>query len=213
MANQTHSTITDPDIHETKGMSTAAKGTVKMALGSGSSAFNKPLALIASGEESFTSSVGSIDFTGLEDYRTIFIVLENYLGQSAQSLVAQVSSDNGSSFETTGYKSAWIDTDTDILNPQTAGMFVLLTSGTPDDGFGFATISNFNDASQYTSTQSNFVYMNGNLIDSATLPTNLEAGSAFSYYPTAEAHNALRLTGLNSQSSSRITYTIWGIRG
>jgi hypothetical protein len=49
----THSTITDPEIHEPKGYRDAEAGTVKMATGSGGNTFNRPLELIDTLDESY----------------------------------------------------------------------------------------------------------------------------------------------------------------
>lgn len=211
MANKTHSTITDPDIHETKGYETAAAGTVKMATGSGASTFNHPLELIDTLNESYGSGTHTYEITGLEDYRTLVFVCEQYDGSTNQSLVLQFY--NGSTWRTSGYKTSWIDTDSDQLNPQTSGPFILLTSSSLTKGFGISTISNFNDASNYTSVVSKYTYRNTNQITSSSTPGDREPGSAYGYYPTNEAHSGLRITGINSQTAATLTGTLWGIRG
>lgn len=212
MPNQTHSTITDPDIHETKGMQTAAAGTVKMATGSGASTFNKPLELISTFDVTHATQAEKT-FTNLEDYRTLHLVLEHYVGSTTQSLILQFSTNNGSSYITSGYKSSWIDTDNDELNTQTSGCFLLVASSTNKFGFGISTISNFNDSSNYTSVMSKYSVRNVNQINSASSPGQQEPGSAYCYYPTNQAHNAMKITGTFSQTNPRLVGSLWGIRG
>lgn len=211
MANVAHSTITDPYIHETKGYEVASTGTVKMATGSGASTFNHPLELIDRLDESYGSGTHTYEKTGLGNYRTLFFVCEQYDGTTNQSLVFQFY--NGSTWRTSGYKTSWIDTDTDILNPQTSGPFMLLTSSALTEGFGISTISNFNDSGNYTSVFSKYTYRNTNQIIGSSNPSDREPGSAYGYYPTNEAHSGLRITGIVSQSAATLTGTLWGIRG
>jgi hypothetical protein len=206
----THSTITDPDIHETKGYSDAEAGTVKMATGSGGSTFNRPLELIEAIDETYPSGIHTYEKTGLDDYRTILFVCEHYIGNTNQSLVFQFY--NGSTWRTSGYKTSWVDTNSDQLNPQTAGPFCLITGSTLSYGFAVSTISNFNSSSDYTSVSSKYSYRGVNQVASSTSPGNREPGSAYGYYPTAEAHSGLRITGLVSQTSPRLIGTLWGIR-
>lgn len=211
MADVAHSTITDPYIHEPKGYDAAEAGTVKMATGSGASTFNRPLSLISNIGDTYGSGTHTFEVTGLEDYRTILFVCEQYSGTTNQSLVFQFY--NGSTWRTSGYKTSWLDTDSDLLNPQTSGPFCLLTSSTLRSGFAISTISNFNDSGNYTSVSSKYTYRNVDQIVSSSVASNQEPGSAYGYYPTNEAHSGLRITGTVSQTSATLTGTLWGIRG
>jgi hypothetical protein len=206
----THSTITDPEIHEPKGYRDAEAGTVKMATGSGGNTFNRPLELIDTLDESYGSGTHTYEKTGLEDYRTILFVCEHYLGSTNQSLVFQFY--NGSTWRTSGYKTSWIDRDTDQLNPQTSGPFCMLTSSSLPRGFALSIISNFNNPADYTSVSSKYTYRTADQRNTSSVTSNREPGSAYGYYPTAEAHSGLRITGASSQSSAELIGTLWGIR-
>ena len=211
MADVTHSTITDPYIHEPKGYDAAEVGLVKQISGSGTGIFRPPLTLIDTIDESYGSGTHTYEKTGLADFRTIFFVCEGYIGSTNQSLVFQFY--NGSTWRTSGYKTSWIDTDSDQLNPQTSGPFCLLTSNTLRNGFAISIISNFNDSGNYTSVSSKYTHRNVNQIVSSSVASNQEPGSAYGYYPTNEAHTGLRITGTVSQTSATLTGTLWGIRG
>lgn len=211
MADVEHNVILDPYIHETKGYENTGAGTVKMATGSGASTFNRPFELIESINESQASGNFSYDIENLEDFRTLIFVCEQWSGSTNQSLVFQFY--NGSTWRTSGYKTSWIDENSDQLNPQTSGPFCLLTSGSLPYGFAVSTISNFNDASEYTSVLSKFTYRGTNQILSSSTPSSREPGSAYGYYPTAEAHSRLRIYGVVSNTINDLTATLWGIRG
>ena len=208
----THSTITDPNIHETKGYQAAEAGTVKMATGSGNSTFNRPLDLVYTFDES-PSGTESSTVTGLDDYRTLIFVLEEWPGNTG--LYLQFQFYNGSTWRTSGYKNNITDQNSDSLNSNTTGAIcALFDSSTNSRGFAISTISNFNASGDYTSVSSK--YTSRNYIQSGTslVPTSREPGSAYGYYPTAEAHSGVRLHWTSSTSlGSTIKGTLWGIRG
>ena len=212
MANVTHSTRTDPDLHEPKGVSTASAGRVAQADGAGDTVWTRPMDLIASiDNESGTSET----WTGLSAYRELIISVENITNTSETYLLFQLYSTSGAAWRTSGYLNSAInngnDYDNDAINAE--GLAFGLTRDNGRDYFnGIIRISNFNDASRKTSHHATGVVTKTNYITSSTTPGDLFPFAITGLYNTAEAHEGIRFRVKGGASFSELYATIWGIK-
>lgn len=211
MANQTHSTITDPDIHEPKGISSASGGRVYRADGAGSGAWVRPIELLASGDD---VSGTSFDVTGLSDYRQIIFVLEAS-NVSNDEFVLQLYSTSGAVWRTSGYLSSFHHSsdNADISAAPTNGLGIAKTfSSGRSYSTAIARISNFNSATQKTQCIAESAAMNTFYPTSATTSSSDKGVTYQSLYNTAEAHEGIRLSTQGGSTFSNVYYSVWGIR-
>ena len=210
MANVTHSTRTDPDLHEPKGASTAAAGRIAQADGAGATVWARPMDLIASiNNESGTSET----WTGLSAYRELIISVENMTNANDTFLILQLYT--GSAWRTSGYLNSVIreGNDWDDSNINAEGLAFGLTQDNGRDYFnGIIRISNFNDASRKTSHHATGVTTKTNYVTSSTVPSNQFEGVYTGLYNAAEAHEGIRFRVKGGNSFTGLYATIWGIK-
>ena len=210
MANVTHSTRTDPDLHEPKGASTAAAGRIAQADGAGATVWARPMDLIASiNNESGTSET----WTGLSAYRELIISVENMTNTNETWLIFQLYT--GSAWRTSGYLNAAVNAgdDFDQSNINAEGLAFGLTRDNGRDHWnGIIRITNFNDASRKTSHHASGVVTKTNYVTSSTTPGDRKAFEVTGLYDTAEAHEGIRFRVKSSNSFSDLYATIWGIK-
>ena len=210
MANVTHSTRTDPDLHEPKGASTAAAGRIAQADGAGATVWARPMDLIASiNNESGTSET----WTGLSAYRELIISVENMINTNNTYFLLQLYT--GSTWRTSGYLNSVIreGNDWDDSNINAEGLAFGRTRDNSRLYYnGITRITNFNDASRKTSHHATGVTTKTNYITSSTTPSDLFEGAYTGLYDTAEAHEGIRFRVKGSNSFSELYATIWGIK-
>ena len=215
MANQTHSAITDPDIHEPKGVSTAASGRVYMSDGAGSGTWLRPMDLVATGD-SVTSS--GVEITGLEIYSELILVTETVnSGVDDKFFGVQLYSQSGAAYRSsatdylTTYNSRGEDKDEDNVN-----FAALMVGRTYNNSRLYLTaitrISNFNHATIPTSSYSQAMALNALLTVTATVPTNEVGHVATSIATTAEINSQIKIRLIEDLTFTRFYYSLWGIR-
>jgi len=210
VANQTHSAITDPDIHEPKGVSTAAKGRSYQADGSGSGVWTRPLTLITSAS---TASVSSFDVTGLSGYRELIVVIEQARTQ-AKDLKLRLYSTSAAAWRTSGYLNGYLSTSADLDESGTLVSGMYLGSGNNDNRDYLTSVTrltNFNNSSEKTIGLTYAVSTQYPMTTNGTISSNTKGQSTTSIYNTAEAHEGIRIL-TDGTVISNLYYTIWGIK-
>lgn len=210
MANQTHSTITDPDLHEPKGISTAAVGRAYQSDGTGSGVWTRPMDLVASAD---TGSVASIEIAGLSSYRELIVVIEALNADDVKFVELELYSTAAAAYRTSGYQDSYVDTNDDLVAQNTSGLLLGRTFGSNIQYFTcIARLTNFNQASHKTSCHSFAVASNNYFPITGITATNEEGHGIISHYDTAEAHEKIKLQ-LSSGNILSSYYTVWGIKG
>ena len=212
MANVTHSSRTDPDLHEPKGVLTAAAGRIAQADGAGATVWTRPMDLVATIDN---ESGTTYDVTGLSAYRELIISVENMKNTDQTWLNLQLYSTSGAAWRTSGYLNAAINSnyDLDESGIATGGLVFGKTSNNGRDYFnGIIRISNFNDASVKTSHHATGVSTKTNYITSATTPGDRTSFSVTGLYDTAEAHEGIRFRVIGGNTFYQFNATIWGIK-
>jgi hypothetical protein len=102
LANQTHSTITDAEKHEPKGVETASENSVYTADGAGSGSWSRPFELVSFIDESSTGTDTTIELTGLTGYSHALLVVTYLRNTNTDRILLQV--DNSGTYVTTGYE-------------------------------------------------------------------------------------------------------------
>ena len=200
----THSTITDPNIHEPKGVASADANTVYRADGAGSGNWEAPLKLI---ERRTLTGLTAEEFTGLSAYRNLYIVAEGYtLGSGAAYLLVQVGTSGA--YRTSGYITMHNNDASTLENPNTTGL-PLGAHGAFLNGFGQMEIWNFNDASHPTSCKTDCVESDNNPISSTA--SVADPWHVMAFYPTVEAHEKFKIVTDNAATISDGFITVYGM--
>jgi hypothetical protein len=200
----THSTITDPNIHEPKGAASADANTVYRADGAGSGNWDAPLELI---ERRTLSGLTAEEFTGLSAYRNLYIIAEGYtLGASASYLLVQVGTSGA--YRTSGYINMSNNDVSTTENGTTAGL-ILGRNSSNLHGCGQIEVWNFNDASHPTSGKSDNLETTTNPISSTISSAN--PWSNMSFYATVEAHEKFKIVTDNAATISDGFITVYGM--
>lgn len=199
----THSTITDPEIHEPKGVAEAAANTVYRADGAGSGTWEAPLKLI---ERRALTGATSEEFTGLGNYRYLILAIESVTLSTPEYLLAQYST--ASTYRTSGYLNTFVGGTSNSTNAITTGNIVGIP--TPS-GYSVVEISNFNQAAP-TSLQGMCSADTLNRISSAATDTGSRCYELMGFYGTAEAHEKLKIVGSGGATMSGGFFTLYGIQ-
>ena len=141
-----HSSLTGSQLHEPKGVAAAAGGTVYVADGAGSGSWVSPLQLInVEASPSGTSEAFTNSALDIGDYQIIVVAFSLSIANSSTDILLQLSTDNGSSYNTTNYN-GWHSGGV-----STTGIPVGATSGNSTIRRGVFTIYNMNKSGQRTS--------------------------------------------------------------
>lgn len=213
MANVTHSTRTDPDLHEPKGVDTASVGTVYQADGAGSGSWQRPITLLASGENVTTTAV---DVMGLGAYNEIIVVCEALNVGENKNFGVQLYSTSAGDWRTNtgsgGYLNAYIRENSDGVTAF-GGLLLGSTFGSGRQYLtGVLRISSFNHSSIKTTATSQCSAVDAFYPLTATTPTNQVGLVTSSRYDTAEAHEGIRIRANGGTSYSNFYYAVWGIK-
>ena len=203
----THSTITDPNIHEPKGVAAADDNTVYRAGGAGSGTWEAPLKLI----ETITAVGGesSLEFNGLDWYRSLYLVIEG-IEYSSSAALNHTLLQFGDPYRTSGYYNLILTDGLNLVNDDTSGIIIGRNLATRDTGWGFVEICNFNVAAP-TSVRGMWNSGTENRYNSATLGSNT-GYSFFGIYPTAEVHEDLKvLSSAGYTFNAGTVLTLYGI--
>lgn len=189
-----HSAITDPNIHEPKGVLYASSGQVYFADGAGSGNWEAPVTTI---EKRAFSGATSEEFTGLSDYSTIVFTIHGLQSTAAEDLLIQFST--ASTYRTTGYLDGVV---TDDLSSVTDSDGTAIRIGNFEQvyGYGVVTITNLNSATLPTTVDSWFCSADVNHASSTSADTASRLANYFGTYPTAEAHEKLKIFTTNSEA-------------
>ena len=206
MTNVSHAGLTGDDLHEPKGVAEASANTVYRADGAGSGSWEAPLKLIE--RRALTTNTAE-DFTGLSTYRHLIFIIESisFGTPTTEAILLQVGT--SSAWRTSGYYTSAINDLLDTANLSTAGLLVGRGSSIYGHGFGVIEISNFN-TTYPTSSLSYFNTNNVNRINSSSSGAPYP-GNYMSIYPTAEAHEKLRLTTPSGDTMTDGYLTLYGM--
>lgn len=201
----THSTITDPNIHEPKGVASADANTVYRADGAGSGSWEAPLKLI---ERRTLSGLTAEEFTGLSAYRNLYIVAEAFtLGAGSQHLLVQVGTSGA--YRTSGYITLLNNDVSTLENYTTEGLVLAESHPSTLSGFAQMEIWNFNDASHPTSSKTDCVETTTNPISSTI--SSADPWHVMGFYPTVEAHEKFKIVTDNAATISDGFITVYGM--
>ena len=213
MANVTHSTRTDPNLHEPKGVANAAAGRIAQADGAGAAVWTRPIDLIAGLND---TSGTSYEVTGLSAYRELIISVENMTNTSLEYFLLQLYSTSGAAWRTSGYLNSLIgdalDYDNNDIDAEGLVFGRARTNGVSHQ-HSVLRISNFNDASIKTSHYASGAATRTNYVNSATVPTDEKPHVYTGMYNTAEAHEGIRFRVKGANNFTSLYTTIWGIKG
>ena len=203
-----HTSITDPNIHEPKGVASASDNQVYRANGSGSGTWEAPLTLIETKE--IVSSTSTIEFNGLDNYSSLYLVIEG-VEFSSSAATNYMRMQVGSPYRTSNYLNQVLGDGVDETDGISTGFIIgRHNSGVLDCNFGAVEILNFNVSSAPTVVRGATFATNNNPIDS--FPSSGIPYHFFGMYTTNETHEDLRLdstAGYTFESGS--TLTLYGI--
>ena len=163
--------------------------------------------------QEITSSTPYLDFINLANtnYNVHFLTLNNVGGTANNfSLAIRFSTDNGSSFVSTGYQYAQLLLDTngsgfESKSTNDVGIFPIANLTLNQTGGGYVYLYNLLDSSKYSFTTNQSMYDTGG------------SGGIFRSWfgsgvlPTATTHNAFRLI-FNSGNIANLQASLYGIR-
>jgi len=163
--------------------------------------------------QTVTSAVAGVDFTNLGDYNVHFITTHSFSSATDfGSLSLRVSTDNGSSFKTTGYQYANQYANTGGFGEQKSTSETLIPNMTPPNSGsspnasnGYVYLYNLLDSTKYS-----FVTWHSTAFISFSSSNENYFGSGV--YPVAETHNAIRLMPQNASNVDNGTISLYGIR-
>ena len=158
------------------------------------------------------SAVSSADFTSLGSYNVHFLTISDFtLATDSQQICMRLSTDNGTSFITSGYQHAIQNGYSDGTFSETkstsqnrmriAGNF---GNGTNENGNAYVYLYNLLDSSKYSFTTSHAMGMHPN----ATLGGGFSFGS--NVLPTSATHNAFQVRASSGNFSADIS--LYGIK-
>jgi hypothetical protein len=162
--------------------------------------------------KTITSAVAGVDFTSLGDYNVHFLTVHSFSSATDYgALSLRVSTDNGSSFKTSGYQYATQYNNAGSNGEQRSTSYSSITNMTPPNS----------GASPFASNCYAYLY---NLLDSAKYSFATWQSTAYisavpeyegyfggGVYPVAETHNAIRLFPQNSSNADNGTISLYGI--
>ena len=161
--------------------------------------------------QTVTSSTSAVDFTDLGNYNVHFLTSNNFSSTvDGESLVPTLSNNGGTSFITSGYEFAGqVGASNSIFfeskSTSASSLAVLGKSGTGtgEHSGSYAYFYNLLDSSKYS-------FMTSHQIALTNTPT-----AQYRFYgavkPTAETHNAIRLTS-GSGNIATLDVSLYGIR-
>jgi len=161
--------------------------------------------------QTVTSSTSAVDFTDLGNYNVHFLTSNNFSStQDAEVLLPTLSNNGGTSFITSGYQFAGQIGDSngnfsESRSTSASSMAVLGKSGTGtgEHSGSFAYFYNLLDSSNYS------------MMTSHQIAWNDQPEAEFRYFsavlPTAETHNAIRLTG-GLGNIATVVLSLYGIK-
>jgi len=138
-----HPNLTSNQLHDSKGLSSAADKTYNHA----SSGVNSWETLIGTGTATASAS-SSLDITGLSKYSVIILSFQDLLPAASSTLRLYVSSDNGSTFSTSSIYYSGINQDGtgEMQSVFNAGLFIMGITNDTRYATGKLIINNFNQA-------------------------------------------------------------------
>ena len=162
--------------------------------------------------QTITSSTATMDFINLADtnYNVHFLTLNNVGGTDNNfSLQIRFSTDNGSSFVSTGYQYAQLLLDTngsgfESKSTNDIGIFPIANLTLNQTGGGYVYLYNLLDSSKYSFTTNQSMYETGS-------SGNFRSWFGSGVLPTATTHNAFRLI-FNTGNIANLQASLYGIR-
>ncbi len=160
------------------------------------------------------SSAASIEFTSLKEnkFDVHFLTYEDVLiGTDNQTLIYQLSNNGGTSYITTGYQYAGQfgnsgGTFFEHKSTDSADVPMCVSAGTSTNERvnGYTYYYNLGDSSKYSFS----TYQATHLGTTTNYTMNFGGGC----YPTAETHNAIKISNLGASSSITGTFKLYGVK-
>ena len=161
--------------------------------------------------QTVTSSTSAIDFTNLGNYNVHFLTLNNIGGTDNNfSLQIRFSTDNGSSFVSTGYQYAQLLLDTngsgfESKSTNDIGIFPIANLTLNQTGGGYMYLYNLLDSSKYSFTTNQSMY------ETSGTGNVFRSWFGSGVLPTATTHNAFRLI-FNTGNIANLQASLYGIK-
>ena len=201
-----HSAITDPNIHEPKGVAEADSGMVYVADGAGSGDWQIPFTLV---ETRTLTGATSEEFTGLSGYNKLWIIGCGIQCTTTQDLLIQFST--ASTYRTSGYFDGKVNASASTVTDSDGSGIKL---GTYDQAYGIfvAVVSNLNSSAAPTTVESSFWASSIDFANNYATDTSV-AMNTFGYYPTLEAHEKIKILASGGSTLAGSTNSYLSVYG